>query len=92
MNKMPKRQKQLGVLKMETETTETLLSISRERNYDLEEMIYNMMKELRDPDEEYYIGRYRICINGTVYDTKNAKDIPNWVFELNDLILNYIPK
>lgn len=72
---------------------ELLLSRARERNYDLEEMIYSMMSEIKDPDDPWIIGRYMINLDGTVHDSiqTDGKDIPQWVFDVGDLVLNYIP-
>ena len=34
--------------------------------------------------------RYKMYNDGVIYDTKEAKDIPQWIFELRDFILeNY---
>lgn len=75
-------------------TEQLLLSRAKERNDDLEEMIYNMMNEIKDPDDPWIIGRYMINIDGTVHDSIqcDGKEIPQWVIDLGDLILNYISR
>ena len=35
-------------------------------------------------------GRYEMFEDGVIYDTKEAKDIPQWIFEFRDFVLkNY---
>ena len=41
---------------------------------------------------KYYLikKRWTIYSDGVIYDTEKAKDIPQWIFELRDFILeNY---
>ena len=31
--------------------------------------------------------RYQMYSDGTIYDTKQAKDIPQWIFDFRDFVL-----
>ena len=51
------------------------------------------METLTKKAQKSYLinNRYKIYQDGTIYDTKNAEDIPQWIFELRDFILeNYL--
>lgn len=51
----------------------------------LERVLNCLTEELRDSDDNFSLGKYKIDKYGNVIDTKN--DIPMWVFELRHLIL-----
>lgn len=67
--------------KIKTETNEELYK----RISDLERVLNCLTEELRDSDDYFSFGKYKIDKYGNVID--NVKNIPMWVFELRLLIL-----
>jgi hypothetical protein len=52
---------------------------------DLERVVNSLTEELRDSDDNFAFGKYKIDKYGNVINT--TKNIPMWVFELRHLIL-----
>lgn len=56
---------------------------------DLEDMLDFMCRQSMNTEnvDKYVIGKYEIYLDGTIYDTENADDIPQIMFKVRDFIL-----